>query len=159
LQTNNPHVNLTIQAIETTLHEPTRFVQTTFSIPIIIDSSNPRLTFSRTSIPNDTNPNTIIGNVTVHNITTPYHLQLIDTYDNGLEFDSNAHTITLKRPISSFPLISNQTQLLIKVALMNEINETILNTTFPLTITYPTEIDLCLNHDCGNGMCVQTNER
>lgn len=159
MQSDNPHVNLTIQAIETTLNEPTRFIQTTFSIPILVNSSRPFLTFSRTSIPNDTNPNTIIGNLTVHNITTSYHLQLIDTYNNGLELDSNTNTILLKRPIQTLPLINNQTQLLIEVVLMNETNATILTTIFPLTITYPTRIDLCLNEDCGNGTCIQSNER
>ncbi len=42
---------------------------------------------------------------------------------------------------------------------MNETNATILTSIFPLTITYPTRIDLCLNEDCGNGTCIQSNER
>lgn len=155
LPINNSYINLTVQAFETTPNEPIRFLQNTFSIPIIINTLKPHVKFSRTSIPYDTNPNTIIGNLTVHNLTTPYRLNLIETYDNGLELDSNTNTIILKRLINTLPLINNQTQLPIKIELMNEINQTILTTTFPLIITYT---NLCLNRDCGNGTCIQLNE-
>ena len=161
LQNGNPYIDLTVQAVETTPNQPTRFVQKTFSIPIIRNISTPYLAFSRSSLPSDTNPNTTIGNLTAHNITalSPYHLQLLDNYNNGLEFDRNTHQIILRRPLHTFPLINNQTQLLIKAALMNESNQTILTATFPLTITYPNATDLCLNRDCGNGTCIQSNQR
>ncbi len=121
--------------------------------------SIPSITFNRTSIPNDTNTNTIIGNLTIYNITTPYRLQLIDTYANGLELNSNTQSIILKRPINTFPLINNKSQLLIKIGLMNQTNGTILSTIFPLTITYPILFNPCLNKDCGNGTCIQFNQR
>ncbi|CAF1281839.1 unnamed protein product [Rotaria sp. Silwood1] len=158
LQFDNPIINLTIQAVETTQDKPTRLVQKTFSVPIIINSSIPTITFSQSSISNNTNPNTIIGNFTVKNITIPYRLELIDTYDNGLELSSDRHSLILQRPINTFPLINNRTQLQFKVALINETNGTILLTTFPLRITYPTSIDICLNKDCGNGTCIHLTE-
>lgn len=157
----NPYINLTVQAIETTPNQPTRFIQNTFTIPILLNTSTPYLSFSRSSLPNDTNLNTIIGNLTAHNTSTlsRYRLYLLENYDHGLEFDVNTHGIILKRPIHTLPLINNQTQLLIKTALMDESNQTILTVTFPLTITYPNGIDQCLNRDCGNGICIQSNER
>ena len=97
--------------------------------------------------------------MTVHNITTYYQLQLIDSYDNGLQLDQTRNVIILKKPINTFPLINNQTQLPIKVALVNQINGTVLITTFPLNITYPTLIDSCLGQDCGNGTCTHFNQR
>jgi len=146
-------MNLTIQALETTLNKPTRIIQKIFSIPILINSSKPLIIFSRTSIPNDTNPNTIIENITVHNLATSYRLELIDTYNNGLELDSNRNNIILKRKINTFTLMNNQTELTIQIQLINQINQTILKTIFPLKITYP-----CLNNDCGNGTCIQSNQ-
>jgi hypothetical protein len=68
------------------------------------------------------------------------------------------NSITLKRPINTLLLINNQTQLLIKVALITNTNKTILSATFPLTIIYPIIEDSCLNKDCGNGTCILLNE-
>jgi hypothetical protein len=126
-------------------------VQTTFRIPIIVNTSPPFITFSQTSIPNNTNLNTTIGNFTVHNIKTPYRLQLLDTYNNTFQLDTNSNTLILQKP-----LINNQTQIPIKVALINQTNATILTTTFPLTVTY---INPCLTKDCGNGTCIYLNQR
>ena len=152
-------MNLTVQAIETTPGEPTRIIQTTFRVPIIADRTIPSVTFNQSSIPNDTQPNATIGKLTVHNVSTPYRLVLLDSYDGGLELDPKTNLVTLKRPLSTFPLINNRTQLPITVALINEKNETILNSTFPIRITYSVTIDPCLNKDCGNGQCFSRNDR
>ncbi|CAF0726212.1 unnamed protein product [Adineta steineri] len=158
LEIDNPYVNLTIQAIETTFDQPICIIQTTFNISIIVNLTIPFISCNQTSIPNDTNPDTIIGNFTVHNITIPYRLQLLDTYDDGLELDPNTNILKLKRTLNTFPLLNNNTQLLIKVALVKTTNETIVLADFPLTITYSTSLDSCLNQDCGNGTCINVNE-
>lgn len=161
LQNDNPHIDLNIQAVETTPNQPTRFIQKTFSLPIIRNTSAPYLSFSQFSLPSDTHPNTTIGNLTAHNITalSQYRLHLLENYNNGLEFDRNTSQVILRRPLHTFPLMNNQTQLLIRAALMNESNHTVLNATFPLMIIYPNASDLCQNQDCGNGTCIQSNQR
>ncbi|CAF3134551.1 unnamed protein product [Rotaria sp. Silwood2] len=158
LKFDNPSVNLIVQALETTANKPTRLIQKTFSIPIIVNSSTPTITFSQSSISNNTNPNTIIGNFTINNTTTLCRLQLIDTYNNGLELNSDQNSLILKRPINTFSLTNNGTELQFKVALIDETNGTILTTTFPLRIIYPTIIDPCSNKDCGNGTCIYLNQ-
>lgn len=102
--------------------------------------------------------NETIGNFTVNNVATTYRLQLIDTYNGGLELDQNQNTLILKRSLDTFPLSNNQSQLQIKVALINETNGTILTTNFSLKIIFETIIDPCLNKDCGNGTCIHQNE-
>ncbi|CAF1122720.1 unnamed protein product [Rotaria sordida] len=158
LKFDNPKVDLIIQAIETTPDTLTRLIQKTFSVPIIVNSSIPTITFSQSSISNNTNPNTTIGHFTIHNISIPYQLELIDTYNNSLELSSDRNNLILKKPINTIPLINNRTQLQIKVALINTTNETILTTIFPLRIIYPIIIDSCLNKDCGNGTCIPLDE-
>lgn len=156
---NNPIINLTIHAIETTPNQPTRIIQKTFTVPIIVNTSIPSIIFSQSSIPNDINPNSIIGNFTINNITIPHQLELIDSYNNGLELDHDRNTLILRRTIGTLPLIKNQTELEIKVALINETNATILTANFTLRISNPTLIDPCLNKDCGYGTCIHLNEK
>ncbi|CAM4782539.1 unnamed protein product [Rotaria magnacalcarata] len=158
LDFSDAYVNLIVQVIETTPDKPTRIIQRTFHLPIIINSSTPLITFSQSSIANKTESNTTIGYFSISNISIPYQLQLLDTYNDGLELDSNSNSLILKRPINTFPLINNQTQLELKVALINETNGTILLTTFPLRITYENIVDSCLHKDCGNGTCIHRNE-
>ncbi|CAF4767763.1 unnamed protein product [Rotaria socialis] len=158
LDFSDAHVNLNVQVVETTPGKPTRIIQRAFQLPIIINSSTPLITFSQSSIANKTQSNTTIGSFSVSNISILYQLQLLDTYNDGLELDSNSNSLILKRPINTFPLINNQTQLELKVALTNETNGTILLTTFPLRITYENIVDFCLHKDCGNGTCIHRNE-
>jgi hypothetical protein len=152
-------VNVTIQATETTPNEPTRIVQTTFSIPVVHKPINPAVTFSESSIPNDTIPNSFIGDFTVHNLNKPYRLELIDSFDNGLELDPNSNRLKLNRPLNTFPLTDNRTKLSIPVRLIDSNNQTVTTTIFPLTILYPAVVDPCANKDCGNGRCVPLASR
>lgn len=157
---SNPHINLTVQSTETTLNEPIRIIHETFSIPIIIDRSQPFLTFSQTSIPFDLNPEEILGTLTIHNFTRDCHLHLLNTYDNGLEFNSTTKTIRLKKPLSTFPINETNNQLSLDIHLTDVDNQTILTTTFRLTIVYSNQsTDPCLNRDCGNGTCVSLENK
>ncbi len=44
------------------------------------------------------------------------------------------------------------------MALINQTNDTVLTTSFPLTITSLITEDPCSNKDCGNGTCIQLNQ-
>ncbi|UJR34161.1 hypothetical protein I4U23_021569 [Adineta vaga] len=158
IELDEPNINLTIQAIEITPNLPTRIVQTTFKIPVIVNATIPIITLSATSILYDTSFNITIGNFSVYSIKRPYRLTLLESYDNGLELDSLTNSLILKRPINTFPLKDNNTRLRVTVALVNETNGTILFTTFPLTITHSLRTDLCATKDCGNGSCISLNE-
>ena len=150
---------MTVQAIETTPNEAPRLVQTTFQVPIIINKTAPLVTFNESTIANTTRPNTNIGAFTVHNLDNPYRLELIDNYHDGLRLEPTNNVLVLMKPLADLPLTSNGTQLVVPVKLVDSKNNTILTTTFPLSVLYPTKIDPCSNKDCGNGQCISLNGR
>lgn len=159
LQSNDPKVNLTVEAIETTPNQAIRIVRQTFSVPVLLNTTKPIISFSETSLSNRTNPNSVIGNFTVTNVPGPFRLELIDDYENGLELDPKTNALKLKRPLNTYRLVKNNTQLLLPVRLIDSNNQTITNVTFPLNILYPTSFDPCENKDCGFGQCVPLDEK
>lgn len=159
LQSNEPRVNITVEAIETTPNQAIRIVRQTFSVPVLLNTSQPVISFSETSLSNNTSPNSVIGNFTVRNATEHCRLELIDDYENGLELDPLTNAVKLKRPLNTYRLEKNNTQLLIPVRLIDADNQTVTNATFPLNILYPTAFDPCENKDCGFGQCVPLDER
>ena len=85
-------------------------------------------------------------------------MHLLDSYNDSLELDPDTKLLTIKQTLDRFPLENNCTQLFIKVALVDSTNETILSSTFSLTITNSSETDPCENKDCGYGTCVTINQ-
>ncbi|CAF1591017.1 unnamed protein product, partial [Adineta ricciae] len=155
---SSPTINLTIQAAETTPNEPVRIIQNTFTIPIVLNLTIPVIAFNRTTIPFNINPNTTIGLFTIYNSSTTYRLHLLDSYNDSLELDPDTKLLTIKQTLDRVPLENNRTQLFIKVALVDSTNETILSSTFYLTITNSSGTDPCENKDCGYGTCVTINQ-
>ena len=147
LQSDNPYVKFTIQAIETTPDKPTRIIQKQFRVPIITNSSESIISFNQSSIFFDTDSGTIIGTFIRTNLTRYYRLELIDTYHGGLALNSETDALILKTPINTLPLLNNQTLLEIKVAVMNEDNSSLSSQTFPLEVTHRQMTDSCSENE------------